>query len=198
LRGAAGLLLLVAALLSGCVPAIEPFYTAEDLVYDPSLVGTWNAPGSVGTWHVARSGEKTFVLTHESHGTNKTFEGHLFQLGAHRFLDLEPRIPIGEGDVHWAHYLPLHTVLRVWVEGDTLRLSPLSRGWLDRELERGERSIAHRRTTSGVVLTGSTTELRDLLREIADDPRAFPPPEHCAAIAGARTLCIDLNAPGIG
>ena len=194
MRGAAWLPVLLAVLVSGCVPALEPFYAPEDLIFDPALVGTWTTDR--GTWHVARSGERTLVLSHESRGARKTFEGHLFQLGPHRFLDLEPRLAPGEGDVHWAHYLPLHTVLRVWLEGDVLQLGPLSRGWLDAQLERGDRSIAHRRTSSGVVLTGSTVELRELLLRIADDPRAFPRPERCASVEGARTLCVDLDAPG--
>ncbi len=194
MRSATGLLVLLAGLASGCVPAVEPFYATNDLIFDPALVGTWTADGSDGRWHVARSGDRSLVLSHESHGERKTFEGHLFQLGSRRFLDLEPRIPVGEGDVHWAHYLPLHTVLRVWLDGDVLQLGPLSRDWLDAELERGDRSIAHRRTTSGVVLTGSTAELRELLRQIADDPRAFPRPERCREIPGARTLCVDLDA----
>jgi hypothetical protein len=194
LRSATGLLVLLAVLASGCVPAVEPFYATDDLIFDPALVGTWTADGSAGRWHIARSGDRSLVLSHESHGERKTFEGHLFQLGPHRFLDLEPRIPVGEDDVHWAHYLPLHTVLRVWLDGDVLQLGPLSRDWLDAELERGDRSIAHRRTTSGVVLTGSTAELRELLRRIADDPRAFPRPERCTEIPRARTLCVDLDA----
>jgi len=190
LRFVASLVVAAGIALSGCIPALEPFYSQGDLVHDPRLLGRWSAGPGKGTWHVARAGEHSLLLSHESEGARKTFEGHLFQLGPHRFLDLHPRIPVGEGDVHWAHYLPLHSVAQVWLEGDLLRIGPLSRAWLDEQLARGEITIAHRRTESGIVLTATTEELRDLLTRIADDPRAFPKPERCEASSGARTICV--------
>jgi hypothetical protein len=59
----------IALLLAGCITSLHPFYTEKDLLFDPSLLGTWVAvnpePGrqeekEAMTWTFARSGEKSY------------------------------------------------------------------------------------------------------------------------------------------
>ncbi len=191
MRPLGGVLVAVLVVLSGCVPALEPFYATEDLTFDPGLIGTWLEGPKPNKWSFARAGDQGYTLTHEANGERKAFDAHLFQLGRNLFLDLHPQLPVESADLHWAHYLPVHTVARVWLEGDTLRIAMLSREWLAGKIERDELAIDHRRTESGIVLTAPTRDLRALIASCADDADAFRRPEHCETPVNRRSVCFE-------
>lgn len=86
-------------LLVGCVPvdSLNPIYTDNNVIFDPSLVGTWVADNpNDGGLRIARAGENAyqFVVTERADGSwlkESVFDVHLVSLGGEKFLDVQPR-----------------------------------------------------------------------------------------------------------
>ncbi len=83
----------------GCVPvdSLNPIYTDNNVIFDPSLVGTWVADNSNdGGLRITRAGENAyqFVVTERTDGSwlkESVFDVHLVSLGGEKFLDVQPR-----------------------------------------------------------------------------------------------------------
>lgn len=170
--------MVMAMLLAGCVPSLHPLYTEKDVVFDPALVGTWVEKGGDDRWVVSRSGNKNYyslLNTPKGKGTGR-FEAHLVQLGSSRFLDVYPEEPELRNDTYKFHLIPAHSISRIWLEGDVLRVGPLDEDWLRRMINEKKVQIAHERLNKNLVLTAPTAELQKLVVRYADDPKAFPEP----------------------
>jgi hypothetical protein len=99
MRNAKMLVPLVLVLLaSACGPVewLNPCYKEENLVMDPALGGTWNAPDGESTLRFNAAGDKGYELVYtELQADNvepetSKFEAHLVRLGTYLFLDLVP------------------------------------------------------------------------------------------------------------
>lgn len=99
MRNAKMLISLVPVLLAtacGPVEWLNPCFKEENLVLDPALVGTWNAPDGTSILKFHAAGDKSYELLdteRQADGTEpeqSKFEAHLVRLGAYLFLDLVP------------------------------------------------------------------------------------------------------------
>jgi len=180
------------ALLLGCVPSLYPFYSESDLVFEPALVGTWWGGDSEESWTFTQAGEKAYEMVAEADGVKKEFEAHVFRLGAVLWLDLYPVTP-QQPDFHDVHLIPAHTVSRVWLDENALRLGMLAPEWLGAKIKRKAGFVAHAQLDDRVVLTAPTAQLQKLLRAHADDPLAFGRPVECAREDGRRAVCIETG-----
>jgi hypothetical protein len=159
---------------SACVPSLYPFYTVEDLVYDPAVAGTWKEGDD--TWTLERSGSG-YSLTIVEDGMAAEFSAHLTQLGGHRFLDIYPEgDPPVNSEFLKGHLVPAHTLWKLSLEGETMRLAALDADWLEDGLESGAVSVPHSRwgdDNGSVVLTAATSVLQQFLVAHAENARAF-------------------------
>ena len=166
-------------LLFGCpVRSVFPLFTDADTVFEPGLVGLWSkADGDKLTFE--KTGEKgQYTLTVADEGEDgkvetRTYIAFLGRLGKALFLDTVIRLREGEED----QVIPTHTIWRLWLERDALRLAGLEEDWLEGMIEEKKISVAHFRRGDEIVLTASTAELQDLVKRFADDRAAFPSPE---------------------
>ena len=182
----------IAMLMIGCVPSLHPLYTKEDIFIEPALVGTWVNNDESEIWRFELSSDG-YQLSHSvrksrppENGNREAeqfetaeFEARLVRIGNYLFIDLFPEEPEIEDDLYKIHLLPVHTILRVWLEGDALSMAMLDHDWLMTEIEGGRIRIAHERWDDGknILLTASSRELQDLVAEYAENPKAFPEPE---------------------
>lgn len=178
---ASGAAVAVAALVTACVPSVHPFYTEASLASDPDLEGSWAEPGKeTEKWRFSREGGggKGFRLVFtDEQGREGAFAAHLFDLEGGRFLDLFPEEPKEIGNEFYKyHLLPTHTLMRVARDGDTLNLAVHNPRWVDDHLKANPDALAHERTEGRLVLTASTAELQDFLREHAESPEFFGDP----------------------
>lgn len=159
-------------LLAGCVPSLQPYYTAKDLVWDQALVGEWVAPKD-GDWLVVRrAGEKQYeVRMKPSPEDPAVFEARLLELGDMRFVDLYPAKP------HLSHTIAVHSVYKLERRGDTLRLAGLDESWLKKMIRDGKLQIAHELVDNDLLLTAPTARLQELITRYAGDVQAFPGPQ---------------------
>ena len=177
----------LAVLIAGCVRSLHPLFTEKDLIFEPTLVGTWVDGDGKDTWTFQKSKDKSYTLIHFQHehgkfmegketGDTARFEVKLGRLGNFFFLDIYPEEPTIKNDLYKIHLIPAHTFSRMWLEGDELRLSMLDNDWLKKMIAEGKVQITHEKIDGDVILTAPTEELQKLVLKYAEDTKAFPEP----------------------
>src|SRR5215216_3443152 len=92
-----GCLLLTTLLLAGCwQKSMNPFYTAEDLVFEPEVGGVWKEAKDLDNsshenptvWTFAETGGQRFDLVIRDKEEKHEYEARVFQLDGNRFLDI--------------------------------------------------------------------------------------------------------------
>jgi hypothetical protein len=172
---------LLAVSCSGCLLSLQPIYTKADLVIEPALAGRWvekTEPGN--TWAFERTGDG-YVLTIAEHGKRDRLTAHLTRLGGALFLDLLPaqrdidtKVPDRFID---SHFVPAHSIWRVSVAGDSLKLRTVNEDWLDKRVKAGQFALAYSMVDwnngRAPIVTGSTADVRNFLAGVANDDNVF-------------------------
>jgi hypothetical protein len=175
--------------LAGCVRSLYPLFTEDDLYFMPELVGTWISEEGKDTWNFTKEGEKEYILHHyqaeyeetggiKISGDTVKFLAQLGKLNKYFFLDIFPNKPETKvkNSFYNYHLLPVHTISKLWIEGDTLKLSMLDNDWLEKMIDNNAFNIAHARPNDQFILTASTEELQALVIKYAENSKAFPNP----------------------
>jgi len=175
-------------MLPGCwVYSVEPLYEDEllhrdkDVVFDPSIVGSWWHANPECSWTLTISAppkdELVYELTmppspdcksEEKDKKISRFDGRMVRLYDHRFLDISPK----SADV-CVHCLALHSILLISEEKDTLALTPVDGDWLKQAIDQKKVALTH--LNDGTTLTASSKDLKDFVRKYATDETVFKP-----------------------
>ena len=180
---------IIVTLIAGCVRSLYPLFTDEDVVFNPKLVGTWTEKDGKNVWIFQKSGEKNYELSYfeadygnvlgkTERGDTAKFIAQLGKLGKYYFLDITPgetNTKVKNGFYNF-HLVPVHSISRIWIEGDTIRLSLLDNDWLKKMIDNNAFKISHSRVNDQIILTASTEELQDFVVRYADNNKAFPKP----------------------
>jgi hypothetical protein len=166
-------------LLASCVvTSVYPFYTAKDVVFDPTLVGDWAEAGSTNAghehWHFEKSKDQAYKLVVQDNEKQTEFDAHLFKLKGRLFLDLCPRERPDNS-------LPLHYLLRVARMEPALEINILDYDWLTKLIEKNPKVIRHivvpkklgEDGCGDLVLTADTTELQNFILKHEKTEGAF-------------------------
>ncbi|MBI5022140.1 MAG: hypothetical protein HZB59_11955 [Ignavibacteriales bacterium] len=174
--------------LIGCVRSLYPLFMEEDLIFNNELLGTWREKDGKSTWIFEKSNDKNYTLIHfatehnapddKVPGDTVRFIAQLGKLGKYIFLDIFPGKPDTKvkNDFYDFHLLPVHTISRVWLTNDTLKLSMLDNDWLAKMIDKNAYRIKHARLNDQLILTASTKELQQLVIKYANNTKAFPKP----------------------
>lgn len=163
------LLLLVGttALLSACIPSVNPFYTDKDVIFDPRLLGEWReleTKDKPEIWKFEASDEKAYKLTTtDKEGKQGEFAAHLFKLKQELFLDLVPSncdYATNQADLVACAMFPGHLLLRVPQLAPELRLAASDYDWLEKYLKANPKALAHHRADKQILLTADTRALQ--------------------------------------
>ena len=165
--------------MAGCVPSLQPLYTAEDLVFDPGLLGTWAGRDGGDTWTFQKSDGNTYRLSIAGTKAPDIFEVHLVSLAGHRFLDIYPIESENVGsDFYRGHLIRAHSFARISVDGDTLQVATLDHSWLWGMISAKKLKIAHEVVQAdAIVLTAPTKDLQSFVKKYAGNKEAFQPAE---------------------
>jgi hypothetical protein len=166
-------------LLTGCVvTSIYPFYLPKDLVFEPSLLGTWTNAGQANEhWRFEKDKEKSYRLTCTSGPKTQSAQARLFKLQGQLFMDLFA--PDIEVDVQ-PEPAPTHMLVRVEQLAPTLKLTELDYDWLKQSLADSpkllryvleQRDLQHK--DCRFVLTADTEELQKFLIKHLKTPQAW-------------------------
>lgn len=176
----------VVAAVPGCLPprALNPFYTAADLVLDHRLVGTFDEDDDgVDAIRIRApvGADSVYTLEDPDPGsTSVPLAGRLFRLGGSLWLDISSTRHLGDD---WL-FAPLHCVCRVEFPEDGLELRCLEGQWLRERIAAGTAEPMVVLADDEIVLTGTTEELQAFLLRHRDDPAAFPAELRLQRVAG--------------
>jgi len=183
----AGIALAFAGLLvfSGCwVASINPLYDEgsfdnphkdPDLVFDPSLTGTWSAiDGKCTTLLTITAKDQVYDLQTAEQGEGCSGEkshrqARLVKLDTHYFLDVSP---IAEDVCDMC--VAKHSILLANFDAATLSLTGIDSDWLKESIAAKTVTLA---TLAGDTdtITASSKELKAFCRQFAEDKTVFKP-----------------------
>ena len=190
-----GILGLAAMTWLSCVVSLLPLFDDGYLVSEPGLLGTWKVAEDADTWTFEKAEGMEYLLTQRQAqydlengpgegtpskkvpGDTVRFRARLGRLGAGLFLDL---IPAGQGnpevrnDLYNAHMIPGHTLARVWLDKDLLRIVFLDEDWLTEAVKDGRIALPCVETKGWLVLTAPTSGLQTFILKYGEDKKAFP------------------------
>ncbi len=159
-RVAVSLLALVS--LSGCwIPSVNPLYEEGDAIFDPGLVGAWQADDAKATMAFSHDPDsKCYELIYREENEGRTeFRACVVQLGTLRFLDIKPT-EVNQPDALSAHMLALHSFWKLQLDGDRLELQPLNAEWFKEMDDKKHLQLEHFDSGGDLVLTATTASLR--------------------------------------
>ncbi|MGH8014613.1 MAG: hypothetical protein ACREBV_00285 [Candidatus Zixiibacteriota bacterium] len=164
----------ICVIIVSCVPSIHPLYTAEDIIFDPALLGTWESEDSTYTYEFITDDSLSYTMIYTEDSVPASFTVHLVLLGSQLFMDLLPDEPENANEFYKMYLIPTHAICKATLEEDRLRLDGLDMEWLEEMIEKGEVTIAHEIIEQNrILLTAPTKDLQALVMQYADDEEAF-------------------------
>lgn len=153
-----------AVALTGCSTLVflNPFVEDEQAVMDPTLLGTWASQDGKDTYWLTQNGTAYNIRMADDSDVFQ-FKARLMVSGDVKLLDL-----VAANEDPWQ--LAVHSAVRVWTEGSTLRFAFLQADWLKQQAGQLLPAVpANDRTL--VVAAGEPA--RTFLTKIGADPKAF-------------------------
>ena len=175
----------LACLLSGCfLQSLQPFNTKDLVVELPAIEGQWVLVKEGDTavtdkylqpWLFGKEKVTAFA-----EGLPSDLGVTYFKVEGTTFVDI---VPYDFDDFtcrnRWwlIHVVPVHTVCRVELSGNGLKMVPLDGTWVAGMLENKQLSLAHamaEQEEDTPVLTATTEELVLFLKQYGQHAKAFP------------------------
>ena len=165
-------------LLAGCIPSLQPFYTDPDVVFEEKLLGDWSGENEKESWTFSKAdAAKVYSVKYvDQDGKEGPFVAHLFKLDDRMYLDFFPDDPeLKQNSFYAIHLLPAHTLMRVNLDGDTLKMAVMNGDAIKKMIETDPAAIRHEKLDNTSVLSASTAELQAWIRKegdklFSDDP----------------------------
>ena len=166
-----------AVLLAACIPSVNPFYTSRDIAWEPRLLGEWqsNAESKDSiAWKFEPGEGQTYKVTlTNNEGKSGEFKACLFRLKEHYFIDLLPTnwdFAASQIDHVGAALFPGHLLVHVPQVGTELKLAFFDFEWLEKYLDKNQRSLAFHKEDKHILLTAGTRELQSfVLKHLGQD-----------------------------
>ena len=155
--------------LTGCstLVSLNPFVTDEQAVMDPALLGMWTNQDGTATYWIRQDGAGYSICYSCDSSDAYRFKARLMVAGDVKLLDL-----VSANEDAWQ--LAVHTPVRIWTEGSTLRLAFLETDWLK---EQALEQLATVPTNDRTLITAPGEAVRNFLVKIGADPKACDEPE---------------------
>ena len=156
------------AALTGCGPALQPFYSPGDLYQEPRLEGRWvheNETHGSDTIQIRHAGDGNYSICDDD--CKDPAPAALFRLGGILFLDFQ------ESKNQLTSAVYPHGVLRVRLMDDAAEVTPLDEEALKEMARQGELNLSHTVVGSRFLVTAPTEKLRQFLIRHASDPKVW-------------------------
>jgi hypothetical protein len=176
----AAALAMSALLFGACIPSVNPFYTAKDVIFDAALTGEWRTKDSTKKqeqWQFEPGEGKSYNLTiTDADLKTGAFEARLFTLKTDRFLDIvpsDPQFATNQVDLVGCAVFPGHLLVRVSQTESELKLRFCNFDWLEKFLQEHPNALAHRTEGKRILLTAATADLQKFVLEHLGDGELF-------------------------
>jgi hypothetical protein len=176
-----------AILLSACdlslnftrISSVFPFYTDQDKVFEPQLVGTWrykDQTNNLENWIFEQTTNKGYHLTIVEDGKSAKFDAHLFRLGQSQYLDLSPmecKFDPKQSDLVAQFLIPGHLAFQVEQIAPNLKLAVINFDWLESFVTNNPAILAHQKESDRLILIADTPALQKFLVEHSNTNELF-------------------------
>ncbi|HEX6973536.1 MAG TPA: hypothetical protein VF147_04005 [Vicinamibacterales bacterium] len=162
-----------AVFAAGClVVSVNPAYDSESIGFEPALIGTWQDTDDNASMTIEAGEWKSYRVHYVHPIETGDLTGYLTSIDDTRYLDLMP----ARGEDRGSFVVPVHAVVRVRLDRDTLELTPLSYDWffdrLHARLGVPGLNVALDQKENALIVS-PTSRLRDWLRRQPADGRMF-------------------------
>jgi hypothetical protein len=149
-------------ILSGCIVlSLHPYYTAENLYFEPGLEGNWKeSDESDELWTFEKSGENGYRVIITTEEKSETFEVKMFSINDMMFLDALPERFPKEFDYLNSHSIRVHSLYQLDYKDNSFEIRSMDYGWLKENLKNSKLGIDHEIIDKRIILTASTEELQ--------------------------------------
>jgi hypothetical protein len=169
-------------LAASCLPSLYPYYTDEDLVVDPRLVGRWtflnDNESQQWTFEMASDGVYSLVAIDDD-GKRGEFKAHLFKLRQELFLDIAPgacKFPDSQYELINMSMIPGHLLIRISQSETGPVLAFFDFEWLSDYLKSNPEALAYREEADVLFLTASTRDLQRFVKKQVHGGKLFGKP----------------------
>lgn len=158
---------------AACVLSTDAVVSERDALFDPRLIGTWEAPADTDRVVVTRGQGNSYVFTFTDRpGVIARYIGRLGTLGNRTVLDIwpdEPSLDAPPGEL----FVPHHLILDVEIADKEIRSALLEVDSIRAAIRGGRLGRAHEVSNNRLVLSGTTEELRAALAPYVMRPGVF-------------------------
>ena len=175
-------ILILVLLLPGCfVQSFQPFHTKSSIVDLPAIYGDWRLVRK-SEENVAQEYPEPWVfgvdeITTFEDGISSPLDAVYFKVDNVTFVDLSPSETEGQPNAWWAiHTIPVHSVCKIEISGDTLNVIPLDGDWVEGMFDEKKLALSYIDIDSEdghIVLTSDAEELELFLKKYGRDTEAF-------------------------
>lgn len=185
----------VCLLATGCLPSLQPLYTAQDVINKTELEGDWitGAKGKdYSVWQIRpfKKGsptkgrkqyphsilDKMYTLTHIERGDTIVFELYIMKLGEYHYLDFYPLEYESFNSMRNMHLFPVHTFARVTLQDDQMAIEHFDVDHLEKLIQQQKIRIGHQKSGPHIVLSAPTKELQQFVLKYANQEDTFTAP----------------------
>ena len=151
--------------LAGCyVSSLQPFYRADDLIFEKALIGEWRNDDGKSRLTFTQAGEDSYLIFNSDEDGLNGYEGHLLEIDGRRYLDVFAWKPARKRAFEDLHAIPVHSLWQVKLDGDKLWLVPMQKDRVKELIEKPGSLIPIQPVNDELVLTAPTEELQEWVR----------------------------------
>lgn len=173
--------------LSSClVTSLHRFFTPEDKIFKPELIGNW-IDSDEGIWVIRentylknqngpRVSDSTYTIKYyEEENSISYLSGTLFMLNGKTYVDFfpDPDEDHFTADMSNYHHIPVHTLARFHSNKDSLMFFWFGEEWLSDLFEENRIRIDHEIVDNGQydsnLLTAETEDLQKFIKKYMDN-----------------------------
>lgn len=152
--------LVLLTLLGACVPSLNSLFTDKDVIFDTTLLGTWEAENE--TWLFEIDDEaNSYKLTHLDKEKKAVFNVHLVKIEGLTFLDVFPSELNSVNYLYEMSMFHAHTFFKIEIEKHQVQLRMLDFDLIKKKDKKTPLQITHVKSKDGrILLTAPTAELQ--------------------------------------
>jgi hypothetical protein len=159
------------------VLSLQPLFTDQDVNFDPGLVGAFVGRENDMTFTFKKSSGTGYdLIVADKDGEKETsgaLDAHLVRLGGFWFLDFYPANRPDAEEFYRFHLMKGHSIGRVWIEGDVVRIALLASDWVKKGIDEKHLDIKHEIFDDNILLTDTTLAFQELASRHGNDEEAF-------------------------
>jgi len=154
--------------MTGCssLVGLNAFVTDPDAVQDPALAGVWSGDNGNATYLIKQDGSG-YAITYAEKSEATNFKAQVMKAGDAELMDL---VCVDERPF----FLPVHTLVRVWSGGNSLKFAFLDSDWLRLQ---AAKQLATSPNGDRTLITAPGDAVRSFLLKYGVDEKAHGEPE---------------------